>query len=246
MARFFPATLELVGTALFVAVIVGVPLGVWSASRQNSWVDHVSRGVSVAGVSMPLFWLGVVALTVLYGRLGWVPGSGRLSPFALPPPTVTGLYTVDALIAGDWATFVDAVRHLVLPAGCLAFVHVGLVARQVRSNVLEVLSQDYIRTAQAYGVPPRRVLYRHALRNSLVPDLDRRRPRARRSAGRRRRHRDDFRLAGHGQLRGGLHRVFGLPRHHGLHAAGGDGLHGHQLVVDLLTLKLDPRIRAMG
>src|SRR5690625_471944 len=139
LGRFFPATLELIGTAMMMAVVIGILLGVVSASRQNSWVDHISRGVSVAGVSMPLFWLGVVALTVWYGRLGVLPGSGRLSPFGLPPSSVTGLYTVDAIIAGDWSTFVDVVRHLILPAGCLAFVHVGIVARQVRSSVLEVL-----------------------------------------------------------------------------------------------------------
>lgn len=246
LARFFPATLELVGTALFIAVIVGVPLGVWSASRQNSWVDHVSRTVSVAGVSTPLFWLGVVALTVLYGRLGWVPGSGRLSPFALPPPTVTGMYTIDSLIARDWATFVDAVHHLLLPAGCLAFVHIGIVARQVRSNVLEVLSQDYIRTAQAYGVPPRRVLYRHALRNALVPT---------------------FTVVGLalGDLLAGAvvtETIFAwpgmgsyvvdsisfldFPAIMGFTLLVATGYTVINLVVDLVTLKLDPRIRAMG
>jgi len=246
LARFFPATLELVVTALTLAVVVGVPLGVWSASRQNTWVDHISRGVSVAGVSMPLFWLGVVALTVLYGRLGWLPGSGRLSPFALPPPTVTGLYTVDALIAGQWNTFVEAVRHLVLPAGCLAFVHVGLVARQVRSNVLEVLSQDYIRTAEAYGVPPRRVLYRHALRNSLVPTLT--------VVG----------LALGDLLAGAVvtETIFAwpgmgsyvvdsiasldFPAIMGFTLLVATGYTVINLLVDLLTLKLDPRIRAMG
>src|SRR5690606_10238318 len=115
----------------------------------------------------PLFWLGLVALAVLYGAWGVLPGSGRLAPFGLAPPPVTGLYLIDAALAGDWATWWDAVRHLAMPAGCLAFVHVGLVARQVRASLLEVLHQDYIRTARAYGAPPRRVLYRHALRNAL-------------------------------------------------------------------------------
>lgn len=171
LARFFPATLELVLTALLLAVALGVPLGVLSASRQNSWVDRLSRTVSVFGVSVPLFWLGLVALALLYGRLGIFPGSGRLSSFALPPLAVTGFYLIDALLAGDWATWWDAVRHLVLPAGCLAFVHVGLVARQVRASLLEVLHQDYIRTARAFGLSPRRVLYKYALRNAFLPTL---------------------------------------------------------------------------
>jgi len=171
LARFFPATLELVGAAMLLAVAVGVPLGVASASRHNSWIDHLSRSVSVAGVSMPLFWLGIMALVVLYGKLGWLPGSGRLSPFTLPPPTVTGLYLIDAALARDWQLWREAARHLLLPAACLAFVHVGIVARQVRASFLEVLHQDYIRTAHAYGVPPRRVVYKYALRNALIPTL---------------------------------------------------------------------------
>lgn len=171
LARFFPATLELVVTALALAVVAGVPLGVISASRRNSWVDHLSRTVSVAGVSMPLFWLGVVALVLFYGRLGLLPGGGRLSPYALPPRTVTGFLVLDALLAGEWTVAVDALQHLVLPASCLAFVHLGLVARQVRASLLEVLEQEYIRTAWAYGVPPRRILYRHALRNAIIPTL---------------------------------------------------------------------------
>src|SRR5690606_13641281 len=118
LARFFPATLELVGTAMVLAVAVGVPLGVVSAARQNSWVDHLSRCVSVAGLSVPLFWLGLVALAVLYARMDVLPGSGRLSPFALPPPAVTGLLLIDAALASDWATWWDAVRHLLMPAGC--------------------------------------------------------------------------------------------------------------------------------
>lgn len=246
LARFFPATLELVATALFLAVLIGIPLGVWSASRQNSWVDHLSRTVSVAGASVPLFWLGVVALTVLYGRLGWVPGSGRLSPFAPPPPTVTGMYTVDALIARDWSTFLDALHHLLLPAACLAFVHVGLVARQVRSNLLEVLGQDFIRTAHAYGLPPRRVLYRHALRNALVPTLT--------VVG----------LALGDLLAGAVvtETIFAwpgmgsyvvdsisfldFPAIMGFTLLVATGYTVINLIVDLLTLKLDPRIRAMG
>jgi len=246
LARFFPATLELVGTAMLLAVLIGVPLGVASAARNNSWVDHVSRSVSVAGVSMPLFWLGIVALALFYGRLGWLPGSGRLSPFAVAPPTVTGLYLIDAALARDWATWRDAAVHLLLPASCLAFVHVGIVARQVRGSLLEVLHQDYIRTAHAYGVPPRRVLYRYALRNALVPALT--------VVG----------LALGDLLAGAVvtETVFAwpgmgsyvvdsitsldFPAIMGFTVVVAVGYSVINLMVDLITLRLDPRIRAMG
>ncbi|HLT59029.1 MAG TPA: ABC transporter permease [Limnochordales bacterium] len=246
LARFFPATLELVGAAMLLAVAAGIPLGVAAAARQNSWIDYLSRTASVAGVSMPLFWLGLVALVVLYGKLGWLPGSGRLSPFALPPPHVTGLYLIDAALARDWAAWRDALRHLLLPAACLAFVHVGLVARQVRASLLEVLQQDYIRTAQAYGVSPRRVLYRYALRNALVPTLT--------VVG----------LALGDLLAGAVvtETVFAwpgmgsyvvdsitsldFPAIMGFTVVVAVGYSLINLLVDLLTLRLDPRIRAMG
>ena len=119
---------------------------------------------------MPLFWLGVMALVFFYGRLGWLPGGGRLSP-GCRRRSVTGFLILDALLAGEWGVAADGAKHLALPASCLAFVHVGLVARQVRASLLEVLAQEYIRTARAYGVPPRRLLYRHALRNALIPTV---------------------------------------------------------------------------
>lgn len=246
LGRFLPATLELVIYALGLAIAIGVPLGVVSAARKDSVADHVARGVSVAGVSTPLFWFGVVALTVLYGRLGWLPGSGRMSPFGLAPATVTGFYTLDALLIGDWEAFRDALRHLVLPAGTLAFVHVGIVARQVRSSVLEVLGQDFIRTARAYGVPPRRVLYRHALRNSLVPMLT--------VVG----------LAMGDLLAGAVvtETIFAwpgmgsyvvdsiafldFPAIMGFTLVVATGYSLINLLVDLITLRLDPRIRTMG
>ncbi|HEY8531844.1 MAG TPA: ABC transporter permease, partial [Limnochorda sp.] len=108
LARFFPATLELVVTALAFAVAAGVPLGVIAASRRNSWVDHLSRTVSVAGVSVPLFWLGVMALVIFYGKLGLLPGGGRLSPYTLPPRPVTGFLVLDAALAGQWAVAAEA------------------------------------------------------------------------------------------------------------------------------------------
>ncbi|MEW6546662.1 MAG: ABC transporter permease [Bacillota bacterium] len=168
---FFPATLELALTAMFLAVAVGIPLGIVSATRKDTVADHVSRVLSVAGVSTPLFWLGLVALLVLYGRLGWLPGSGRLDPFIVPPPRLTGFLLLDSLLAGRPDAFWSTVRHLVLPALCLSYVHLAVVTRQVRASMLEVLSQDYIRTALANGIPGRSVIYRHALRNALIPTV---------------------------------------------------------------------------
>ncbi|MEW5934067.1 MAG: ABC transporter permease [Bacillota bacterium] len=168
---FFPATLELALTAMFLAVVVGIPLGIVSATRKDALADHVSRLVSVAGVSTPLFWLGLVVLLVFYGRLGWLPGSGRLDPFIAAPPRVTGFLLLDSLLAGRPDAFWNALRHLVLPALCLSYVHLAVVTRQVRASMLEVLSQDYIRTALANGIPGRSVIYRHALKNALIPTV---------------------------------------------------------------------------
>jgi len=168
---FFPATLELALTAMFLAVVVGIPLGIVSATRKDSLADHVSRLVSVAGVSTPLFWLGLVVLLVFYGRLGWLPGSGRLDPFIPAPPRVTGFLLLDSLLAGRPDAFWNALRHLILPALCLSYVHLAVVTRQVRASMLEVLSQDYIRTALANGIPGRSVIYRHALKNALIPTV---------------------------------------------------------------------------
>lgn len=168
---FFPATLELALTAMFLAVVVGIPLGIVSATRKDALADHVSRLVSVAGVSTPLFWLGLVVLLVFYGRLGWLPGSGRLDPFIAALPRVTGFLLLDSLLAGRPDAFWNALRHLVLPALCLSYVHLAVVTRQVRASMLEVLSQDYIRTALANGIPGRSVIYRHALKNALIPTV---------------------------------------------------------------------------
>lgn len=168
---FFPATLELALTAMFLAVVVGIPLGIVSATRKDSLADHASRVVSVAGVSTPLFWLGLVVLLVFYGRLGWLPGSGRLDAFIAAPPRVTGFLLLDSLLAGRADAFGNALRHLILPALCLSYVHLAVVTRQVRASMLEVLSQDYIRTALANGIPGRSVVYRHALKNALIPTV---------------------------------------------------------------------------
>jgi peptide/nickel transport system permease protein len=169
LAQYLPATLELTLAAMLLLVLIGVPLGVVSAVRQDSMLDHVSRVVSMLGVSMPPFWLGLLLQVVFYGRLDILPVCGRLDDLVIPPPRITGLYTADALIAGQFEVFLDALRHLILPSVTLCFAALGVVTRQVRSAMLEVLRQPYITTAHAKGLRYRTVIMRHALRNALTP-----------------------------------------------------------------------------
>lgn len=171
LKTYFPATLELALTAIFIALLIGIPLGVWSASRKDTIVDHLSRGFSVLGVSTPLFWLGLMVLLIFYGKLGVLPGSGRIDAFISLPPRHTGFLIIDSLIAGNFRALGDALTHLILPATCLSFVHIGVFSRQVRSSMIEVMSQDYVRTARANGIPRRSVIYRHALKNALIPTV---------------------------------------------------------------------------
>lgn len=171
IVAFFPATLELALVALVLATLVGVPLGVLSAVWRNRFIDHVARIVAVTGVSTPAFWLGLGLIVVFYGHLGWFPGGGRLDQGVAPPPHFTGLYLVDALLSGQWHLLPDIIRHLALPAVTLGFVHLGIVARQIRSSMLEQLGEDYVRTARAYGLSPWTVIMRHALPNALIPSV---------------------------------------------------------------------------
>lgn len=171
LARYLPATLELATTAILLAVAVGVPFGIISAVRRNSWVDQVTRGLSLVGVSAPIFWLALVALFIFYARLQWLPGPGRLDPGVDPPTHVTGLYTVDALLMGDGELFVNALSHLILPAFVLACFSMGLITRMTRSAMLETLNENYVRAARAKGLSERTLVLRHALRNALIPTI---------------------------------------------------------------------------
>lgn len=171
LAKYFPATLELTLAAMLIAVIFGIVLGVASAVHRDAWVDHVSRIISLVGVSMPLFWSGVIALILFYKVFPIFPASGRLDAFLSPPPHITGLYIVDGLIAGQMDVVLSAIHHLILPAVCLAYVQLAIIARQVRSSMIDVLEQDYIRTARACGIPRRTIIYRYALKNALIPTV---------------------------------------------------------------------------
>lgn len=168
---YWPATLELVLVAMAIAVAVGVPLGVLSAVRADQPTDQVSRLVSLLGVSMPAFWLALL-LQIFFGlRLGWLPVSGRLDPMIAAPTGGTGLVLVDAALAGDGATLRDALAHVALPALTLSFPALATIARFTRASLLEVLGNDYVRTARAKGLVERRVIFGHGLRNAFIPTL---------------------------------------------------------------------------
>jgi peptide/nickel transport system permease protein len=171
LARYLPASAELALAATFVGVVLGIPFGVVSAVRRNQPIDHLLRAISLLGVSSPVFWLGLIALYIFYFRLGWLPGPGRLDVGMPEPQHITGMYTLDSLLTGNWPTFVSSVRHLVLPGLVLASVYLGLVTRMTRSSMLEVLSADYVRTARGKGLSQRVVIYRHALNNALIPTI---------------------------------------------------------------------------
>ena len=170
MARL-PATLELVIAAMIVGVVGGVSLGVAAAHFRDKGLDHAARVLALLGSSVPVFWSGLLMLYVFSVVLGWLPGLGRLDPRMAAPPGVTGFYTIDALLAGDWPAFVDALRRLVLPAIVLGWAVLGIITRLVRASMLDVLGQDYILAARAKGATERRVLFNHALRNAMIPTL---------------------------------------------------------------------------
>jgi peptide/nickel transport system permease protein len=164
-----PATIELTLVAIFLVLLIGIPLGVLSAVKPGSIMDHMGRAVSITGVALPAFWLGLMAQLVLFDQLGWLPSGGRLDPALTPPTHITGLYTVDSLLTGNFPIFLQSIYNLILPAAVLGFGSLAILTRQVRASMLEVLAQDYVRTAKAKGLVRLRVIVRHALRNALLP-----------------------------------------------------------------------------
>lgn len=168
LALRFPATLELALLSLFVAVVVGVPVGIISAARRNSILDSISMIGSLIGVSMPIFWLGLMEIMLFSIFLSWLPAGGRLST-GLQVESITNLILIDSLITGNIPAFVDALEHIAMPAFALATIPMAIIARMTRSSMLDVLQEDYIRTARAKGLVQRVVLFKHALRNALLP-----------------------------------------------------------------------------
>ncbi|MGO2141577.1 MAG: ABC transporter permease [Leucobacter sp.] len=171
LATAFPATIELAVMAILWSAILGIGLGLWAALKRRTFVDQVIRVVSLIGLSWPTFWLALVAYYLFFFLLGILPGSGRLDPASIPPPHVTGMYTVDALLIGDFWTFWDALRHLILPASVLALYTIGLLTRFSRSAVLEVMDMEYVKAARAKGLPRRKVIFGYILRGAFVPIL---------------------------------------------------------------------------
>ncbi len=168
---FFPATAELASAAWIIALVIGIPAGVLSAVYKDRLFDHTVRIVALVGGSIPIFWLGLVMLGAFYYRLRWLPGPGRLDVYMTPPHEVTRLLLVDSVLARNWPAFTNAAAHLVLPAVALGYFSTAVVARMTRSAMLEVLGQDYVRTARAKGMPEGRVVLLHALKNAMIPTL---------------------------------------------------------------------------
>ncbi|HSE78721.1 MAG TPA: ABC transporter permease subunit [Alphaproteobacteria bacterium] len=164
----FPATVELSLSAIILAMLIGLPAGIVAAVRRNSVFDHSVMGLSLTGYSMPIFWWGLLLILLFSVTLGWTPVSGRMSVRYFVEPA-TGFVLLDAWLAGEWGAFKSALQHLVLPAIVLATVPLAVIGRMTRSSMLEVLHEDYIRTARAKGLPPWRVVGLHALRNALIP-----------------------------------------------------------------------------
>ena len=171
LARCYPATIELALFAILLAAVFGILFGVISAIRRNSILDQAVRAVSVTGVSIPSFWFALLVLYFFYYKLHIFPGPGRLSNSFSAPATVTGLYVLDSLLEGNIPKAMDALSHLILPGTVLAAFTMGLITRTTRSNLLDVMSMDYIRTARAKGIGRVGLIVRHALGNVLIPVL---------------------------------------------------------------------------
>jgi peptide/nickel transport system permease protein len=164
----FPATIELSLVALFISCVFGMILGIVSATKQYSIFDYLSMLGALAGVSMPIFWLGLVFMLIFSLNLGWLPMSARLS-VGVDLETITNFYVLDALLTRNWVALKDALWHIIMPAVTLSTIPTAIIARMTRSSMLEVLRQDYIKTAKAKGLSQFSVIFKHALRNALIP-----------------------------------------------------------------------------
>ncbi|RKJ71469.1 ABC transporter permease [Butyricicoccus sp. 1XD8-22] len=171
LMTFFPATLELAIVAFIIAILIGIPLGVLAALKKNTFWDHLSRVFSIGGVSIPVFFSGLIAILVFYGILGWLPSNGRISFDINPPTHITGFYIIDSLLTLDMVALKSSLQHILLPALVLSYAQLAIITRQVRASMLEVMNQEYIRTAIANGIKGRLLIISYALRNALIPTV---------------------------------------------------------------------------
>ncbi len=168
--KTFPATLELATCGILIGAGFGVPLGVWAAVRRGGLADHAVRVMALVGYSVPIFWLGLMALVLFYAKLDWVGGPGRIDvAFEYSFDRTTGLMLLDAALAGEWEAFRNAFSHLVLPASLLGYFSLAYISRMTRSFMLNELAQEYVVAARAKGLSESRIIWRHALRNAMVP-----------------------------------------------------------------------------
>lgn len=174
ITEYFAATFELTTISMLIALTIGFPLGIISATKKDQLADHLSRFFSLSGVSMPSFLLGLLLQLIFGTYLNILPIGGRVNSSirrTYPLPRITGLYLPDALLAGNWTFLISAVKHLILPAICLSFASLVVITRMMRANMLEVLREDYITTVKSYGFSNRKVIYKYALRNALIPTI---------------------------------------------------------------------------
>jgi len=171
IAQRFPATFELTTFAVVIALAIGIPLGIASAIHKDEPVDHGSRLVAISGVSLPQFWIAILAQLFFYYHLGWLPSGGRFTSQMTPPPNVTGLYLVDSLLALDFGAFATSFTHLLLPAAVLSLGTLAQTTRIMRSSMIETLNTDYIEWSRAHGFRSTIILLRHALRNAVMPTI---------------------------------------------------------------------------
>jgi len=171
LAAYLPATLELVFSALLLAIVVGIPAGLMAAVWRNKWPDYLSNILSVAAISMPRFFLGLLLQLCFAMWLMWLPLGGRFPIIFDPPPGITGFYTIDSILAGDWESFWTAMRYLALPAIAMSLSPLATILRMMRASTIEVMHQDYVTTARALGLSPRLIVFKYVLRNAISASL---------------------------------------------------------------------------
>jgi len=169
--QYFPATAELTILAMLLAIPVGIITGIISAVRRNQWIDHITRLIAITGVSIPIFWLALMLQIAFAYKYPILPLDSRLGIDVMAPKHITGLYIFDSLVTGNFAALKSSIYHLILPAFTLGYASLGIILRITRSSMLEIVRSDYIRTARAKGLKERTVIYKHALRNALIPTV---------------------------------------------------------------------------